>query len=73
MSKRRRNKEFGGPSGWDWAGLGVGAAFTGYQATKIYKKSRMAADRRRSYEEQYDARDVVNDYDRGYYLRDGSW
>ena len=70
MSRSRRNKDFGGPSFGDWLALGGGAAFTGYQATRIVKKSRMAAQRRRDYEEQYDARDVVTDYDRGYYLRD---
>lgn len=70
MSRRNGRKSFGGPSFGDWAALGAGAAFTGYQATRIVKKSRMAADRRRSYEEQYNDRDIVDDYDRGYYLRE---
>ena len=70
MARHRSNRQFGGPNFGDWALLGVSGAMTGYSATRIVKKTRIARERRREYEEEYDPRDVVNDYDRGYYLRD---
>lgn len=64
----RNNRQFGGPSFGDWAFLGASAAMTGYSATRIYRKSRNAKERRRQYEEEYDPNDVVIDYPREFYL-----
>ena len=67
---RRNNRQFGGPTFGDWIGFGASAAVTGYCGTRIVRKVRQANERRRQYEEEYDPRDVVTDYDSGYYLRD---
>ena len=67
---RRRNQDFGGPTFGDWAFFGTSLAMTGYSGSRLVKKTRTAKERRRQYEEEYDPSDVVDDYDRGYYLRD---
>ena len=70
MSRRKENKmDFGEPRFGDWALLGLGAAFTGWSGSRIYKKHKQAKERRRSWEEQWDSDDIVSDYDSGYYLR----
>lgn len=70
MRKKYPNEpDFGGPKFGDWALLGLGAAFTGWSGSRIYKKHKAAKERRRSWEEEWDPNDVVMDYDSGYYLR----
>ena len=67
-SRRENLKRFGGPTFGDWAAFGLSAAGTGYLGTRLVRKTREAAARRRSWEEEYDPSDVVLDYGRGYYL-----
>lgn len=70
MSRHKNDgMDFGGPKFGDWALLGLGAAFTGWSGSRIYKKHKQAKQRRRDWEEQYDPDDVVEDYESGYYLR----
>ena len=71
MSRHARSRRsFGGPSGGDWLGLGAGVAATGFFGTRIVRKTRYANERRRQYEEEMNDSDLVEDYDRGYYLRE---
>ena len=70
MSRRNEEKmDFGGPRFGDWVLLGLSSAATAWCGNRIYRKHKQAKQRRRSWEEQCDADDVVTDYDSGYYLR----
>lgn len=70
MSRHNEERrDFGGPTFGDWAFLGVSTALTAWSGKRIYSKHKLAKQRRRSWEEQWDADDIVNDYDYGYYLR----
>lgn len=69
MSRRDDRRRFGGPTFGDWALLGLSGAATAWCGNRIYRKHKQAKQRRRSWEEEWDQDDVVNDYDVGYYLR----
>lgn len=70
MSRRNEYEpDFGGPRFGDWALLGISSAATAWCGNRIYRKHKQAKQRRRSWEEQWDQDDIVNDYEADYYLR----